>query len=65
MVTTTHQLEPPGIAVVTEIPSEVEVIHKPKYKSKWMDPSRINPNEWDNILVGDMAICQYFIGKPL
>jgi hypothetical protein len=51
--------------VVSDILSEVEVVHKLENKSKWMRPGGINANEWHNILARELAARQCFITKPL
>jgi len=41
----TYQLEPPDLAVVSEIFSEVQVFHELKYESEWVFLSGIDPDE--------------------
>ena len=51
--------------VVSEILSEIEVVHELKDESEWMVWSGINPDEWYHVLAREMSIDQRFIVRPL
>ena len=67
MVTGTYQLHPPDIRVVSQMLSEVQLIHKLENKGEWVFTSRIDPNEWykNVVVVVETAACQRFLEQPL
>ena len=61
----THRFEPSDIAVVSEILSEVEVLHELKDESKWMLPSGIYSDERYHAFSRELSTRQSLMAKPL
>ena len=61
----TNQVELADIVVVSEVLSQVEVVHELKDQSERVLSSGINPDEWYHMSVGEASAYQHFVVKPL
>ena len=67
VTTEAYQVHPPGVSVVSQIYSEVQMVHELENEGKWVFLGGINANKWYKTLstVVKAAACQRFLVQSL
>jgi len=60
-----HKFTPPGILVVPQILSEIEVIHELEDESQWVLGGGVHSDKWNDIPVLETTTRQCLIAESL